>query len=1661
MASLSKFHIPKEWYFNNGFEQKETEVKTLDLNNKNELKYRAQYYPFLINKTNNQGDTPLHCAARAGKSNTASALVDFAKPIPSTSQAPVDLLRMENAMGNTSFHEALFMLGRVNVGRTSTADSFLSMARSYFSSNPTLAINDTIKKNIIDSLVAIAHFLVSLDPKLSCCKNIEDKSPLSLAIEIGNKGVLEYILRSLPSSINVLQLINQHKPEILLLEDRNGHILHHIFKKVLLDGCSLLHVAAKYGHGEIIAKIAQYYPCLINKTNNQGATPLYCAARAEKLNTATALVDFAKYIPSTSQAPVDLLRMENAMGNTALHEALFMVGIVNVGRTSTADSFLSMARSYFLSNPTLAIDDTIKTNIIDSLVAIAHFLVSLDPKLSCCNNIEDKSPLSLAIEMGNTNVLEYILRSLPSGISWSSGKSPLQVVIKKLNLATALADFSKHIPSTSQASVDRLRMENVMRNTALHEALFMLGRVNVGRTSTADSFLSMARSYFSSNPTLAIDDTIKTNFINSLVAIAHFLISLDPKLSCCKSIEDKSPLLLAIEMGNTDVLEYILRSLPSGISWSSGKSPLQVFIKKRNLEDRNGNILHHIFLKVLPDGSSLLHVAAKYGHGEITAKIAQYYLCLINKTNNQGDTPLHCAARAGKLNTATALADFAKHIPSTSQAPVDRLRMENAMRDTVLHEALFRLGRVNIGRTNVLQLINQHKPELLLLEDRNGNILHHIFLKVLPDGSSLLHVAAKYGHGEITAKIAQYYLCLINKTNNQGDTPLHCAARAGKLNTATALVDFAKHIPSTSQAPVDLLRMENAMRDTVLHEALFRLGRVNIGRTSTVDSFLSMARSYFSSNPTLAIDDTIKTNIIDSLVAIAHFLVSLDPKLSCCNNIEDKSPLSLAIEMGNTDVLEYILRSLPSAIDDTIKTNIIDSLVAIAHFLVSLDPKLSCCKNIEDKSPLSLAIEMGNTDVLEYILRSLPSGISWSSGKSPLQVVIKKLNLDVLQLINQHKPELLLLEDRNGNILHHIFEKVLPDGSSLLHVAAKYGHGEITAKIAQYYLFLINKTNNQGDTPLHCATRAGKLNTATALVDFAKHIPSTSHAPVDLLRMENAMGNTALHEALFMVGRVIVRRTSTADSCLSMARSYFSSNPTLAIDDTIKTNFIDSLVAIAHFLISLDPKLSCCKNIEDKSPLLLAIEMGNTDVLEYILRSLPSGISWSSGKSPLQVFIKKRNLDVLQLINQHKPELLLLEDRNGNIPLHYTTSCSALKKNKETLYPIHLACKNGHLNVIVELLKEWRCPSLFVTDNGCNILHFAAKNGHADMVKAIIEILETNMTMDEVVNKMDEDGNTPLHLAALHGHSQVVYVLLRYGRSNPDLKNKQSMTTYKMALREYYMQMSIAEKQEISMKSIGRAESLGASSRKSNENQDQLPIAYGESSGASAQRSHEFQDKLEKTLSIFLVTTRILKGESMPFLNPLLVGKLSEKEVQGFRKTLLVVAVLILGIAYSASEKMPSLDDAGSSNSGGTFSIQKLKTMIKQFLVFDNVGMNSATIAVLILLWAQIVKHSSTFKMVLVASVLVCLSIFSMSITFYYSEAIHVKKDSTSSPAIKFLAPLFMPIQAVLLFLLSISAFNLNHVLGLGQLHWYYFSLWVVFEHKKLKTGRLKWWKNG
>lgn len=107
---------------------------------------------------------------------------------------------------------------------------------------------------------------------------------------------------------------------------------------------------------------------------------------------------------------MNLLRIETAMGNMALHESLFIINRVTKWKRSTTNSFFAAAHSNYSSNPTLTIDEQMKTSIINSLVTLARFLVSLDAKLSCCKNVEDKTPSSLAIEI--RNIHEYILRTL-------------------------------------------------------------------------------------------------------------------------------------------------------------------------------------------------------------------------------------------------------------------------------------------------------------------------------------------------------------------------------------------------------------------------------------------------------------------------------------------------------------------------------------------------------------------------------------------------------------------------------------------------------------------------------------------------------------------------------------------------------------------------------------------------------------------------------------------------------------------------------------------------------------------------------------------------------------------------------------------------------------------------------------------------------------------------------------------------------------------------------------------------------------------------------------------------------------------------------------------------------------------------------------------------
>ena len=102
---------------------------------------------------------------------------------------------------------------------------------------------------------------------------------------------------------------------------------------------------------------------------------------------------------------------------------------------------------------------------------------------------------------------------------------------------------------------------------------------------------------------------------------------------------------------------------------------------------------------------------------------------------------------------------------------------------------------------------------------------------VTVDGDTALHVLATCGDGDsflrsadIAYRRASY---LLAAQNGKGDTPLHCAARAGRPRMVARLIALASG--GGGERLKEVVRKENGRKETALHDA------VRHGNKPTVD----------------------------------------------------------------------------------------------------------------------------------------------------------------------------------------------------------------------------------------------------------------------------------------------------------------------------------------------------------------------------------------------------------------------------------------------------------------------------------------------------------------------------------------------------------------------------------------------------------------------------------------------------------------------------------------------------------------------------------------------------------------------------------------------------------------------------------------------------------
>ncbi|KAK4855724.1 hypothetical protein QYF36_010247 [Acer negundo] len=317
---------------------------------------------------------------------------------------------------------------------------------------------------------------------------------------------------------------------------------------------------------------------------------------------------------------------------------------------------------------------------------------------------------------------------------------------------------------------------------------------------------------------------------------------------------------------------------------------------------------------------------------------------------------------------------------------------------------------------------------------------------------------------------------------------------------------------------------------------------------------------------------------------------------------------------------------------------------------------------------------------------------------------------------------------------------VTPNGNTILHIyiIKPESGAKFVTEVLKLCPNLLWKANNKGETLLHFAARYGHGDIVKELIEECKkpHNKDQEHG-VELTRLmlgktNNEAKDTALHEA--------IRYKHTDDNCT-------------------RSNNID----VVNTLIEADRDLPYEANGYGETPLYLAAEMGHKEIVDKILDTWKSPADHGPmNRTALHAAIIRKDKEMTMELLRKKENLINKEDEQGRLPLHYAAylgyddivdvlvdkdPCTAYKADKEGKIALHLAAGNGKANAVKNLISK--CPSCceLVDNRGRNALHLALASKNYKTVNLVLK----NHLLRNLVNQKDEKGNTPLLQLATSG----------------------------------------------------------------------------------------------------------------------------------------------------------------------------------------------------------------------------------------------------------------------------------------------------------------------
>ncbi|XP_017184968.2 protein ACCELERATED CELL DEATH 6-like [Malus domestica] len=371
--------------------------------------------------------------------------------------------------------------------------------------------------------------------------------------------------------------------------------------KVSIRGNTVLHLPANTGHVKLIQLITVNFPGLVRKKIDDGELPLHVAASAGHLSAVHCLVD-------TAQG--DTFNEKDRRGNTALHVA-------------------------------------VENNHQD----VAMFLVGKDGSTSHSTNNFSKTPLCMAAETANFELVKAMVANTPnstadvnSGNFWqgSNGNSILRSAII----------WRKQAKGGLKESSPVFELVKLMLCFLISPLFLLAGVVYRMYFKRIDSQWWLPRA-------------TRKNYTNLLETILSKMDSAD--LINSTEQEWMIPLTLAAYISNFVAVRVLLHKF-TGLAYKGDENqflPIHVASKKGHCRIVEEFLNHCPDLRESCDGEgrNILHVAAAHGRVNVVQYIVgKRNLQVLSKQRDQsGNTPLHIAVQNWHPKIVKILSPFHAH----------------------------------------------------------------------------------------------------------------------------------------------------------------------------------------------------------------------------------------------------------------------------------------------------------------------------------------------------------------------------------------------------------------------------------------------------------------------------------------------------------------------------------------------------------------------------------------------------------------------------------------------------------------------------------------------------------------------------------------------------------------------------------------------------------------------------------------------------------------------------------------------------------------------------------------------------------------------------------------------------------------------------------------